>query len=89
MAAPITATATSSGSWAAPSSGGRVYGDWPGLAPAQLYQKRDLAVTTDFRSALAAILERHMRLADRQLEAVLPGAPPVITRPGADATRLD
>jgi hypothetical protein len=25
---------------------------------------------------LAAVLERHMRLADRQLEAVLPGAPP-------------
>jgi uncharacterized protein (DUF1501 family) len=56
-------------------SGGRIYGDWPGLAPAQLYQKRDLAVTTDFRAVLAAILERHLRLADRQLEAVLPGAP--------------
>ena len=25
--------------------GGRVYGDWPGLMPAQLYQRRDLAVT--------------------------------------------
>ena len=60
-------------------SGGRVYGDWPGLAPAQLYQKRDLAVTTDFRTVLAAILERHIGLADRQLEAVLPGAPPVST----------
>jgi uncharacterized protein (DUF1501 family) len=57
-------------------NGGRVYGDWPGLAPAQLYQRRDLAVTTDFRSVLAAVLERHMRLGDRQLEAVLPGAPP-------------
>jgi uncharacterized protein (DUF1501 family) len=57
-------------------NGGRVYGDWPGLAPAQLYQRRDLAVTTDFRTVLAAILERHMRLADRQLEAVLPGTPP-------------
>jgi uncharacterized protein (DUF1501 family) len=57
--------------------GGRIYGDWPGLMPARLYQRRDLAVTTDFRTALAAILERHMRLADRQLEAVLPGAPPV------------
>jgi uncharacterized protein (DUF1501 family) len=57
-------------------NGGRVYGDWPGLAPAQLYQRRDLAVTTDFRSVLAVILTRHMRLADRQLEAVLPGAPP-------------
>jgi uncharacterized protein (DUF1501 family) len=57
--------------------GGRVYGDWPGLMPAQLYQRRDLAVTTDFRTAITAILERHMRLGDRQLEAVLPDAPPV------------
>lgn len=56
--------------------GGRVYGDWPGLAPAQLYQHRDLAVTTDFRTALAVILERHLRLDGRQLDAVLPGAPP-------------
>ena len=58
-------------------NGGRIYGDWPGLAPAQLYQRRDLAVTTDFRSVLAAILERHMRLTDLQLDAVLPGAPAV------------
>ena len=57
-------------------NGGRVYGDWPGLASAQLYQRRDLAVTTDFRSVLAAILERHIRLTDHQLEAVLPGGPP-------------
>jgi uncharacterized protein (DUF1501 family) len=55
--------------------GGRIYGDWPGLAPAQLYQRRDLAVTTDFRAALAAILGPHMGLADRQLDAVFPGAP--------------
>ena len=64
--------------------GGRVYGDWPGLAPAQLYQKRDLAVTTDFRAALGAILERHMRLTDAQLDAVLPAAP----RPSAELTRM-
>jgi uncharacterized protein (DUF1501 family) len=60
-----------------PVRGGHIYGNWPGLMPAQLYQRRDLAVTTDFRTAVAAILERHMRLSDRQLEAVLPGAPPV------------
>jgi uncharacterized protein (DUF1501 family) len=29
-------------------NGGKVYGDWPGLAVAQLYQGRDLAVTTDY-----------------------------------------
>jgi uncharacterized protein (DUF1501 family) len=57
-------------------NGGRVYGEWPGLSSARLYQRRDLAVTTDFRTVLAAILERHMRLGDRPLETVLPDAPP-------------
>jgi uncharacterized protein (DUF1501 family) len=56
--------------------GGRVYGDWPGLMPGQLYQRRDLAVATDFRAALAAILGPHMRLSDHQLDLVFPGAPP-------------
>jgi uncharacterized protein (DUF1501 family) len=64
--------------------GGCVYGDWPGLAPGQLYQRRDLAVTTDYRAVLSAILERHMRLTDAQLEAVLPGAP----RPSAELARM-
>lgn len=58
-----------------PIKGGRVYGDWPGLGPAQLYQRRDLAVTTDFRTALATILGRHLRLTDRQLDMVFPDAP--------------
>ncbi len=56
--------------------GGRVLGEWPGLATAQLYQRRDLAVTTDFRAPLAAILERHVGLGDGALAAVFPGAPP-------------
>jgi uncharacterized protein (DUF1501 family) len=56
--------------------GGRVYGEWPGLAPAQLYKGRDLAVTTDYRTVLAAILERHFGLADRQLAQIFPELPP-------------
>jgi uncharacterized protein (DUF1501 family) len=56
--------------------GGRVYGDWPGLAPAQLYKGRDLAVTTDYRTVLAAILERHLGLNDRQLVQIFPELPP-------------
>jgi uncharacterized protein (DUF1501 family) len=56
-------------------NGGRVYGEWPGLAAAQLYQRRDLDVTTDFRAALAAILGPHMSLVDRQLDFVFPDAP--------------
>jgi uncharacterized protein (DUF1501 family) len=57
--------------------GGRVYGEWPGLAPTALYEGRDLAVTTDFRTVLAAVLARHLHLADRALAQVFPGfAPP-------------
>ncbi len=55
--------------------GGRVYGDWPGLETTQLYQGRDLAITTDYRAAVAAILERHLRLADQQLAQIFPGLP--------------
>jgi uncharacterized protein (DUF1501 family) len=56
--------------------GGRVYGDWPGLAPAALYQNRDLAVTTDYRTVLAAIIARHLRLPDRALAELFPGFTP-------------
>jgi uncharacterized protein (DUF1501 family) len=36
--------------------GGNLYGQWPGLATAQLDQGVDLAVTTDYRQVLAAAL---------------------------------
>jgi uncharacterized protein (DUF1501 family) len=36
--------------------GGKVHGDWRGLADDALYQGRDLAVTTDFRDVLHSIL---------------------------------
>lgn len=39
-------------------AGGRVLGDWRGLEPAALIEGRDLPVTTDFRDAFAACLER-------------------------------
>lgn len=51
--------------------GGKVYGDWPGLAPGQLYQDRDLAVTTDFRAVLGEAVVRH--LGARELAGVFPG----------------
>lgn len=56
-------------------NGGKVYGEWPGLGGAQLYQGRDLAVTTDYRHALAMILERHLRLDDKALAKIFPGMP--------------
>ena len=55
--------------------GGRVYGEWPGLGAAQLWEGRDLAVTTDYRHVLAVAAERHLRLADRQLGLIFPGLP--------------
>jgi uncharacterized protein (DUF1501 family) len=42
--------------------GGRVYGRWPGLSRDALYERRDLAVTTDFRDVFAEILTARMGL---------------------------
>jgi uncharacterized protein (DUF1501 family) len=44
--------------------GGRVYGDWPGLEREQLYEGRDLVLTTDFRDVLAEVLAHHMGARD-------------------------
>ncbi len=55
--------------------GGRVHGEWPGLETNALHEGRDLAVTTDFRQVIASVLERHLRLDDRQLAYVLPEGP--------------
>jgi len=40
--------------------GGRVYGRWPGLAPEQLFEGRDLEVTTDFRQLFAEVAWKHL-----------------------------
>ncbi len=42
-------------------AGGRVHGKWTGLAEANLYQRRDLQVTTDFRDVFAEVLRKHFR----------------------------
>jgi uncharacterized protein (DUF1501 family) len=54
-----------------PVRGGRVYGEWPGLAPAQRHDGRDLAVTTDFRDVFGEIAVRHLGVKD--VGAVFPG----------------
>ena len=58
-----------------PVKGGKIYGDWPGLDKDQLYEGRDLAVTTDFRSIIQTLLTGHMGLTQTQAALVLPGAP--------------
>ena len=40
--------------------GGRVYGRWPGLAPEQRFEGRDLAVTTDFRALFQEVTTGHL-----------------------------
>jgi uncharacterized protein (DUF1501 family) len=58
--------------------GGKVYGRWPGLEKEQLYEGRDLAVTTDFRDVLGELVSGH--LGQRDLGQVFPGhkvAPPL------------
>ena len=51
--------------------GGKVYGDWPGLADEQLYENRDLALTTDFRDVLGELVSKH--LGNTNLKGVFPG----------------
>ena len=43
-----------------PVKGGKVYGRWPGLDQSQLYEGRDLAVTTDFRQVLGEAVYKHL-----------------------------
>jgi uncharacterized protein (DUF1501 family) len=51
--------------------GGKVYGRWPGLAPEQLNEGRDLAVTTDFRQVLAEATQSALGI--RNMTPVFPG----------------
>jgi len=54
-----------------PVRGGKVYGHWPGLDPSQLYEGRDLALTTDFRQVIGEAVARHM--GNKNLASVFPG----------------
>ncbi len=51
--------------------GQRVHGRWPGLAREQLYEGRDLALTTDFRSVFHEVATRH--LGARDVDVLFPG----------------
>ncbi len=49
----------------------KVHGRWPGLAPEQLNEGRDLALTTDFRAVFGEIATKH--LGATQLDRIFPG----------------
>src|SRR5262249_43075381 len=53
--------------------GGRVYGRWPGLAVEHRYERRDLAVTTDFRDVFGEIVTRPLGVANAA--PIFPGYP--------------
>ncbi len=51
--------------------GGKVYGKWPGLKSGQMYEGRDLAITTDFRDVFAELAKNHLGAAN--LNTIFPG----------------
>ena len=54
-----------------PVKGGKVYGRWPGLNADQLWEGRDLAITTDFRDVFAEVVKGHLNASD--VSRVFPG----------------
>ena len=54
-----------------PVKGGKVYGRWPGLDQSQLYEGRDLALTTDFRTVLGEAV--YKQVGNKDLSRVFPG----------------
>ncbi len=53
--------------------GGAIHGRWPGLSLEQLFEGRDLAVTTDFRDLFGEVLVRHLGLTLDGANNVFPG----------------
>jgi len=51
--------------------GGRVIADWPGLAPVQLYEGRDLRPTMALDALIGGALAQHYGLEARQAMGVL------------------
>jgi uncharacterized protein (DUF1501 family) len=51
--------------------GGKVYGRWPGLAPEQLNEGRDLRLTPDFRTVFSEVAVKH--LGATRVEKIFPG----------------
>ena len=48
--------------------GGRVAGDWPGLAPGDLHEGRDLRATGDLRALFKGVLGQHLGVGEAALE---------------------
>ncbi|MCY9863848.1 DUF1501 domain-containing protein [Vibrio coralliirubri] len=53
-------------------AGGKVIANWPGLSQSQLYEGRDLNPTTDMRSVIKGVLNQHLSIEVKQLNAIFP-----------------
>jgi uncharacterized protein (DUF1501 family) len=53
-------------------AGGRVFADWPGLRPAELYEGRDLQATTSLHALMKGVLRDHLQLPEGALQDVFP-----------------
>lgn len=54
-------------------AGGKVLGEWPGLAKEKLHEGRDLRPTSDMRSWVSTVLHQHWGLDAKQLQSIFPG----------------
>jgi len=52
-------------------AGGKVLGQWPGLADGRLYQSRDLMPTTDLRAVMKTVLSEHLGVPRDRLDGVV------------------
>jgi uncharacterized protein (DUF1501 family) len=52
-------------------AGGKVRANWPGLAPSNLFENRDLMPTTDLRAVLKTVMREHLRIPQDKLESVV------------------
>jgi uncharacterized protein (DUF1501 family) len=56
-------------------NGGKMFGDWPGLAPGQLFEGSDLRATTDLRSVFKGVLRDHIGVPTNLLNtSIFPGS---------------
>jgi uncharacterized protein (DUF1501 family) len=63
-------------------AGGRVKTTWPGLKPAQLFENRDLAPTTDLRAVAKSLLTAQLGLSGGALRQVFPNSDGIDPMPG-------
>jgi uncharacterized protein (DUF1501 family) len=55
--------------------GGKMLGDWPGLAQSALYEDRDLFPANDLRALFKGVLRDHLGVARTDLDrSVFPGS---------------